>query len=101
MAYSGAGTTWAIFAYAQLEYFESELQSKAEVYIGGFAETQNLFLVNSNTTMNQLLSGSNCNIPGIYAYKIAPQKCGLRGMRILCPFTLCGIFGRFLGLCKR
>jgi hypothetical protein len=27
------------------------------------------------------------------------KKCGLFGLRILCPLTGCGILGRFLGLC--
>jgi hypothetical protein len=27
-------------------------------------------------------------------------KCGLFGFRIFCPFTFCGIFGRFLGFCR-
>lgn len=28
-------------------------------------------------------------------------SCGLFGLRMLCPFTLCGMFGRILGLCRQ
>lgn len=28
------------------------------------------------------------------------ERCGLFGLRIFCPLTLCGIIGRFLGLCS-
>jgi hypothetical protein len=53
----------------------------------------------------QLLNGSNCNRKGIYAYQVngpnkpptAPKKCGLG---IFCPLTLCGLFGRWFGLCS-
>jgi subtilisin family serine protease len=31
----------------------------------------------------------------------APTKCGLFGWSIFCPFTLCGVFGRLLGFCRR
>jgi hypothetical protein len=34
-------------------------------------------------------------------YPTATAKhCGLFGMRIFCPFTFCGIFGRLLGICN-
>jgi hypothetical protein len=103
MAYDASGTTWAIFAYAQLEYFDSDNDNNAKVELLSSTQVflnQDLFLVNSNATMNQLLSGTNCGIPGIYAYKVLQTTCGLLGLRIFCPFTFCGIFGRLLGLCN-
>jgi Nidogen-like len=103
MAYDESGTTWAIFAYAQLEYFESSIDSSANVALISPSRAvlnQDLFVVNSDATMNQLLSGTNCGIPGIYAYKVLQSTCGLLGLRIFCPFTFCGIFGRLLGLCN-
>jgi hypothetical protein len=27
------------------------------------------------------------------------KPCGLLGLRLFCPLTLCGLFGRFSGLC--
>ena len=30
-----------------------------------------------------------------------PSSCGLFGMSMFCPFTLCGMLGRFLGLCRQ
>ena len=30
-----------------------------------------------------------------------PESCGLFGLRMLCPFTLCGMFGRLIGLCRQ
>jgi Nidogen-like len=102
IAYDKSGTTWAIFAYAQLEYFETQTDSRAIVALVSLSRAstnQYLFRVDSNATMNKLLSESNCGIPGIYAYKVT-QPCGLFGFSILCPFTFCGTFGRILGLCK-
>jgi hypothetical protein len=110
LAYNRAGTTWAILAYAQLEYFASTVGSFADVFltdsvlIGG--ARQQIALVNSVDSMHQLLNGTNCNRPGTYAFPIdssptnAPQQCGLLGRSIFCLLTFCGIFGRLLGLCK-
>jgi Nidogen-like len=88
---------------------------------------QNFFTITSNATMNAVLNGTNCNRTGIYAYRINqggpttapiqnpakaptkaptkapiqnPAKCGLLGFSIVCPLTLCGILGRWLGFCK-
>lgn len=101
VAYDESGTTWAIFAYAQLEFYSPSIGDKTNV---GFVTSsrnspdQTLFIVNSNATMNELLTGTNCDIPGVYAFKVI-QTCGLFGLSIICPFTFCGFFGRLLGLC--
>jgi Metallo-peptidase family M12B Reprolysin-like len=29
-----------------------------------------------------------------------PEKCGLFGLSLFCPYTLCGVLGRFLGVCS-
>ena len=29
-----------------------------------------------------------------------PESCGLLGLRMFCPITLCGVLGRFLGVCR-
>ena len=31
---------------------------------------------------------------------VQPESCGMFGLRIFCPFTLCGMLGRFLSLCQ-
>jgi Reeler domain len=33
--------------------------------------------------------------------EIKPKRCGLFGLSIFCPFTFCGMLGRFLGLCRQ
>lgn len=102
MAYDESGTTWAIFAYAQLEYFASGNKNQAFVRLittsfGAF--TEELFSVSSSATMNELLTGTNCGNPGIYVFKVR-EPCGLLGLSFFCPFTFCGIFGRALGFCS-
>jgi hypothetical protein len=36
-----------------------------------------------------------------WAWPQQPERCGLLGLGIFCPRTLCGFFGRRLGLCPR
>jgi hypothetical protein len=119
IAYSDTGETWVIFAFSQLQYYSSATYTAAHVdYIGD---------IGSNATMYSLLNGTNCKRMGTYAYRVnaaptntptktptraptktptrAPTKspttkCGLFGWSIFCPFTFCGIFGRWLGFCS-
>jgi Nidogen-like len=125
MAYSETGATFGIPAYTQLQFFQSDNGNVATVeYINDFGVPfLSIATVNSNTTMNQLQNGTNCNRTGIYVYRInagstkaptkcptkvptksptvapAPTKCGLLGWSIYCPRTRCGWMGRWFGLC--
>jgi Nidogen-like len=112
MPYSDTGETWVIFAYVQLDYFSvPSLDDGASVgYFNGRPQPffeRSFFFINSTEAMMQLLSGSNCNRKGIYAYQVngpnkppaAAKKCGLFGLGIFCPLTLCGLFGRWFGFC--
>jgi hypothetical protein len=70
--YSETGETWAIFAFSQLHFFKSLNSNIASVDFFDVTGTirQPIFTVNSNTTMNQLLNGTNCNRTGIYTHRI-------------------------------
>jgi hypothetical protein len=130
LPYSETGETWGILAYTQLQFFKADIGPNASVYYYNIPTTfQQTIAVTNATEMNRLLNGTNCNRPGIYAFRInkgaptkaptraptkpptkAPTKspivaptrarCGLLGWRIFCPFTLCGFFGRWLGFCQ-
>jgi Nidogen-like len=108
MPYSDTGETWVILAYSQLQWFASPWLSRdfATVLFDwpeGKPTPTFYYVVNSTETMIQLLTGTNCNRKGIYAYRVnAPppvRKRGVFGFGILCPLTLCGFFGRLFGLC--
>ena len=116
IAYSATGTAFAIFAYSQLEFFESQSfgQIQAQVFFsdavtGG--QSQTIAFVDSTESMERLLNETNCNRTGVYVFEInkggpteaptpAPTDCGLFGGSLFCPLTLCGLFGRALGLCE-
>jgi hypothetical protein len=68
MAYSETGETEAIFAYSQLEYFESPSYNVTYVdYQKSNGDVvQSFFVIDSNTTMNSLLNGTNCNRTGTF-----------------------------------
>lgn len=125
MPYSTTGETWAILAFTELQYFQSDGVNRnvASVTISDEFRTrkQEIAVVNTITAMNMLSNGTNCNRTGVYVFRInqggptqaptnAPSKsptkaptsatCGLFGWSIFCPFTLCGIIGRWLGWCR-
>jgi hypothetical protein len=73
MAYSETtGSTWAILAYSQLEYFEAAGNSSAaNVFFQDAVNRQRqVAFVNSTDSMNDLLTGTNCNRPGMYAFPV-------------------------------
>ena len=72
MAYSASGTTWAIFAYRQLQFFQADSSRFALVnYLDGNGVEERLIaFVNNTGIMNQLLIGTNCNRPGVFAFPI-------------------------------
>jgi hypothetical protein len=130
MAYSATGATWVISAYAQLQFYRSPIFLSAAVDLRdqNGRIVQPFFNINSNSSMARLLNGTNCNRTGVYtsqvnmaptkapskvprkaptklptkALTLAPisTKCGSLGWSLFCPRTLCGIFGRWLGLCQ-
>jgi Nidogen-like len=121
MPYSATGETWAIFAYPQLQYYQSGGFNPNVASIGindrDFNPQQTINNVASLTAMNALANGTNCNRTGIYVYRVSkgvptnapvspttvaptPEKCGLFGWGIFCPRTFCGIFRRWLRLCQ-
>jgi hypothetical protein len=59
IAYSAAGETSIVFAYAQLQFFSDrgfvEYQDRRRIVV------QNFFTVASNATMTAVLNGTNCN----------------------------------------
>jgi hypothetical protein len=126
LAYSATGATWVIFAYAQLQFYQAPFFSAATVELkdqNGMV-VQPFYTIDSNSSMAGLLNGTNCNRTGVYTSRInmaptkaptkaptrlptkaptlAPtsNKCGFFGWSLFCPKTLCGIFGRWLGLCQ-
>jgi cysteine-rich repeat protein len=72
MAYSDTGATYGIHAYTQLQFFQSDNENVASVeYINDFGVPfLSIATVNSNTAMNELQNGTNCNRTGIYVYQI-------------------------------
>jgi AMOP domain/Nidogen-like len=69
MAYDEAGTTWAIFAYTQIQF------TGTRSAVVGFNDARGLVgeliavLTDANIG-NNLLNGTNCNRRGIYAFKV-------------------------------
>jgi hypothetical protein len=45
------------------------------------------------------LAVEQCTAPKTEIEEVDKTKCGLFQLSIFCPFTFCGIFGRFIGLC--
>lgn len=72
MAYSAEGETWAIFAYAQLEFFTNASTDRAVV---GFNDEAGLIgelinIIEDAETMSLLVEETNCGIPGVFAYRV-------------------------------
>ena len=89
MAYDGAGTTWAIFAYTQIEFTKNA--------VIGFNGDKNLIgetitTVSDSTIGNNLLIDTNCGRPGVYAFQVNDRvkyNCGpgfLDGQTDIFPF---------------
>jgi cysteine-rich repeat protein len=78
MAYSDTGATYGIHAYTQLQFFQSDAGNVATVkYTDDFGVPfLSIATVNSNTAMNELQNGTNCNRTGIYVYQINASPCG-------------------------
>lgn len=123
VAWSDTGETWAIYTYSRLEYFAGTIGVSYTDKSG--VPLRTLFTIRDNATMTAALGGSNCNRKGVYAIRInqggptkaptntptvspttaptlAPTRanCGLFGWSIFCPFTFCGIIGRWLSFCQ-
>jgi AMOP domain/Nidogen-like len=67
MAYDEAGTTWAIFAYTQIQFTRGA--------VVGFNDFRGLVgeliaVVTDANVGNNLLNGTNCNRRGVYAYQV-------------------------------
>jgi Nidogen-like len=75
--YSATGTTWVIFAYSQLQFYQSDSFTRAVVSYNTMGAGSNpYFFVDTNDKMIALLNGTNCNRTGVYAFPIntAPTK---------------------------
>jgi Nidogen-like len=74
MAYSETGETWVIFAFSQLQFYQSAGFSPNVARVGYYLfpgdDSQYFADVNSLVNMNLLLTSSNCNRKGIYSYRI-------------------------------
>lgn len=72
MAYSETGETWGIFSYSQLQYFQSNrtVAALVEYKNSNFGVIQSFFRIGSNSAMNSLFSGTNCNRTGTYVFRI-------------------------------
>jgi hypothetical protein len=70
LAWSDTGETWTIFAYTQLQFYETDRRAYASVgFINGDATLQNILSeVNNASPRDQLLNWTNCRRLGIYAF---------------------------------
>jgi hypothetical protein len=72
MPYSATGESWLILAYSQLQFFRDAIFSRADVRFTNPSGQlqQQVATVDSNTTMNRLLNGTNCNRTGVYVFRV-------------------------------
>jgi hypothetical protein len=71
MPYSETGTTWVIFSYSQLQFYQSLSYPSSLIEYGALGSIgRRIYTVDSNEKMIALLNGTNCNRTGVYAFPI-------------------------------